>query len=53
MDLPRNWREQDSERLEFWWQERLRTLMREREVHNAIALFEEFELEQKLNINNL
>jgi len=53
MGLPTNWTEEDSDKLQAWWQTRLRELLKTQQLPNAIALFEEFELEHKLNINKL
>ena len=53
MGLPTNWTEEDSDKLQAWWQTRLRKLAKTQQIPNAIALFEEFELERKLNINKL
>lgn len=53
MGIPTNWTEEDTSKFEAWWQARLRQLIKDQQLPSAIALFEEFELEQKLNINKL
>ena len=49
--MPTNWTEEDASRFEAWLQARLRQLIKDQELPSAIALFEEFELEHKLNVN--
>lgn len=53
MIMPTNWTEEDASQFEAWWQSRLRQLIKDQQLPSAIALFEEFELEHKLNINKL
>ena len=53
MGIPTNWTEEDASQFEAWWQARLRQLIKDQQLPSAIALFEEFELEHKLNINKL